>query len=99
MDAYFSQEIEKADMISFTVKYDQQLSELQKRLEEAQNRRDSKQDPAALRAQLQAEVTAILQGEIESEVFYKSLLQSLTVYKDRHLELRLKHLPQVFYFV
>lgn len=99
MDAYFSREIEKADMISFTAKYDQQLSELQKRLEETQNRRDSKQDPAALRTQLQAEVTAILQGETESEVFYKSLLHSLTVFKDRHLELRLNWLPQVFHFV
>ena len=99
MDAYFSREISKADMISFTEKYEQQLSDFRTRLEEAQNRRDRKQDPAGLRAQIQAEVTAILQGETESEVFCKSLLHSLTVFKDRHMELRLNHLPHVFHFV
>lgn len=99
MDAYFSREISKEDMISFTAKYDQQLSEVQKRLEEAQTRRESIQDSAALRAQLQAEVTAIFMEETESEVFYKTMLHSLTVFKDRHLELRLSWLPQVFHFV
>ncbi len=99
MDAYFSREIEKEDMIFFTAKYDQELSELQNRLKEAQTRRDSKQDPAELRSQIKSEVMAILQGETESEVFYKTMLHSLTVFTDRHLELRLNHLHRVFYFV
>lgn len=99
MEAYFSREISKVDMISFTEKYEHQLSDLRTRLEEAQNRRDRKQDPAGLRAQIQSEVAAILRGETESEVFCKSLLHSLTVFKDRHMELRLNHLPQVFHFI
>ena len=98
MDAYFSREISKEDMISFTEKYGQQLSDLQKRMADALKRKENKQDSAALRATIQAEVTAILQGEAESEVFYKTLLQSLTVFQDRHMELRLNHLPQVFHF-
>ena len=98
MDAYFSREISKEDMISFTAKYEQQLSDLRKRLEEAQNRKGSKQDSTALRTQIHSEVTAILRGETESEVFYKNLLESLTVFKDRHMELRLKWLPLVFHF-
>jgi len=98
MDAYFSREISKEDMISFTEKYGQQLSDLQKRMDDALKRKENKQDSAALRATIQAEVTAILQGEAESEVFYKTLLQSLTVFQDRHMELRLNHLPQVFHF-
>jgi len=47
---------------------------------------------------IQEKVTAILNGDIDSEVFYKVLLQSLTVFKDRHMELRLNWLPQVFFF-
>ena len=98
MDAYFSREISKEDMLSFAEKYEQQLSDLRKRLEEAQNRKDSNHDSAALRTQIQSEVSAILNGETESEVFYKTILESLTAFKDRHMELRLNWLPQVFYF-
>ena len=96
MDAYFSREISKEDMISFTEKYEQQLSDLRKRLEEVQ--KDSKQDFTALKMKIHSEVSAILRGETESEVFYKTTLHSLTVFKDRHMELRLNHLPHVFHF-
>lgn len=98
MDAYFSQDISKEDMISFTARYEHQLSDLQKRLEDAQMRKNTNQDSTALRMQIQSEVSAILKGNTESEVFYKTLLQSLTVFKDRHMELRLNWLPQVFHF-
>lgn len=98
MDAYFSQEISKEDMISFTERYNQQLSNLRIRLREAQNRMDNKQDYAALRTQIQSEIREILNGETENEVFYKNILESLTVFKDRHIELRLNHLPQVIHF-
>ena len=98
MDSYFSREISKEEMLSFTAKYEQQLCSLRKRLEEAQKRKDNNQDCVALRTQIQSEVAAIMNGEIESEVFYKTLLQNLTVFKDRHMELRLNWLPQVFHF-
>ena len=38
MDSYFSREISKEEMLSFTAKYEQQLCNLRRRLEEAQNR-------------------------------------------------------------
>lgn len=99
LDAFFSREITQEDMVSLTAKYERQLYDLRKRLEEANNFRENNRDSATHRAQIQSEITAILSGETESEVFYKTLLQSLTVFKDRHLELRLNWLPQVFYFV
>ena len=98
MDSYFSREISKEEMLSFTAKYEQQLCSLRKRLEEAQNRKENNQDSTTLRAQIQSEVAAILNGETESEVFYKTILESLTVFKDRHMELQLNWLPQVFHF-
>ena len=98
IDAYFSQEITKEDMQTMTVKYEQQLHNLQKRLEDAVLRKKNKQDSAALRSTIHSEVTAILNGETKSEVFYKTMLESLTVFRDRHIELRLNCLPHIFLF-
>ncbi len=98
MDSYFSREISREDWKTFTEKYTRQLSDLTSRLEEALQRKEARQDSEGLRAQLQQEVTAIVRGDTESQVFYKTLLHSLTVFKDRHLELRLNGLPQVFDF-
>ena len=98
LDAYFSGEITKEDMQTMKERYVRQLSDLRNRLKKAKIQKETKQDPAGLRTQIQSEILAILRGESESEVFYKTLLHSLTVYKDCHMELRLNRLPQVFYF-
>ena len=75
-----------------------ELEELRQKQKEAEFRQRDNRDPKTLRAALQSEITGILNGEIESEVFFKTLLDSLTVFKDRHMELRLNLLPQVFQF-
>ena len=98
LDAYFSQEITREDMQAMKERYEHQLKGLQRRLEDALKRKENRQDSETLRSKMQSEVMAILSGNTESEVFYKILLQSLTVFKDRHMELRLNHLPQVFHF-
>lgn len=98
MDAYFSREISKEDMLTMTGKYEQRLNSLRQRLEETEERKDRNQDLAAQRQTIQSVVRAILDGETESEVFCKTLIESLTVFKDRHMELRLNWLPHVFYF-
>lgn len=98
MDSYFSKEITKEDMQSMNWKYDRQIDELRQRLKEAELRQRENRDSKTLRATIQSEVAGILNGEIESEVFYKTMLDSLTVFKDRHMELRLNLLPQVFQF-
>lgn len=98
MDSYFSKEITKEDMQSMNWKYDRQITELRQRLNEADLRQRKNRDFKTLRATIQSEVAGILNGEIESEVFCKTMLDSLTVFKDRHMELRLNLLPQVFQF-
>ena len=96
MDAWFSREISKEDMVAFLAKYDQQMSELQKRLEEALTQQDNSD---SLRRKLQSEINAILNGETENTAFCKTILDNLTIFKDRHMELRLNWLPQVFHFI
>ena len=94
MDSYFSGEITKEDMLAMHQKYAGQLERLRRR-QEAECLGRERQDPAAIRAV----VAGILKGEIESEVFYKTMLESLTVFKDRHMELRLCELPQIVNFL
>lgn len=98
MDSYFSEEITRADMLSMNRRYDRQIEELLRRKKAAELRRLENRDAESLRTALQTEVAEILAGRIESEVFCKTILESLTVFKDRHMELRLKCLPQVFWF-
>ena len=98
MDSYFSGEITREDMQAMSDQYERQRNGIQRRLEEAEKRKARKLDPEGLRAEIQRDVAAILKGDTESEVFYKTLLQSLTVFNDRHVELRLNHLPQIYHF-
>ena len=98
MDSYFSGEIAKEDMQAMNRKYDGQMKDLRRQKKEAELRRYENQDSKALRTAIQMEVSGILNGEIESEVFCKTMLDSLTIFKDRHMELRLHLLPQVFRF-
>lgn len=79
-------------------KYEQQLAFLQERFVKAEKRQCESNDPQHLKAAIQSEVAAILEGERSSEVFSKMLISSLTVFRDRHMDLRLNYLPQVFRF-
>lgn len=98
LDSYFSREISREDMCLMNRKYDDRLEDLRKRQEEAVRRRREKQDMASLRETVEREITAILNLETGSQVFCKTMLESLTVFKDRHMELRLKGISHVFQF-
>ena len=98
MDSYFSGEIKKEDMQAMNRKYDSQMEDLRQQKKEAELRQYENRDSKTLRTAIQTEVSDILTGEIESDVFCKTMLDSLTVFKGRHMELRLTLLPQVFQF-
>lgn len=98
MDSYFSEEITKEDMQAMNRRYDAQMEELRQRQRDAELRQKEKRDSKALRSAIQSELSDILSGKIESEAFCKNMLESLTVFRDRRMELRLQRLPQVFRF-
>ncbi|HJA48218.1 MAG TPA: recombinase family protein [Candidatus Agathobaculum intestinipullorum] len=98
MDAYFSSDISKEDMRAMKKRYETQSAALQARLEKASASKLHGDGTAQLKATIQTEVTALLNLDTESEVFCKAMLDRLTVYEDRHMELRLNDLPQVFRF-
>ena len=98
MDSYFSNEISKEDMHAMKQKYDEQLFTLRKRQHTAEQQKSRATDLDALQQKIEREIMAILTMEVNSEVFCKSIVACMTVFKDRHIELRLHHLPHEFYF-
>ena len=98
-DSYFSGDIAKEDMLALKSKYDGQSESLKKRIKKAEEQRLLGNGTEALRREIQADVDSLLRFHRESEVLCKTLLDRLTVFPDRHLELRLNDLPQVFRFV
>ena len=56
-------------------------------------------DPASLKRDLEERAGAIARGETSFQSFYGALLDSITVYPSRRLEVRLKHLPGVWTFL
>lgn len=98
LDAFFSGDVTAQELECFRLRYDDQLIELRKRLEAAENRNASASDEEKLREKIRQELTLILSGQIESQVLYQHLLECITVYQDGHLELKLNELPQIFRF-
>lgn len=98
MDSYFSKEISKADMQTMKDKYENQMHSLSLRLSEAELRNLEYANTRTIQSAIEAEILSILSGETESDGYFKAMLHSLTVFKDRHMELRLNYLPQVFWF-
>lgn len=97
LDSYFSMEISKADMQAMNQNYDRQIQKLRQKMAEL-SPMESK-DEKTLRNSIHDQVAGLLSGQIESEVFYKTILEGMTVYKDRQIQLRLHELPHVFVFV
>jgi hypothetical protein len=98
LDSYFSGEITREEMQIMNRKYEAQWEDLLRRQRDAEQRKKVHEDSAVLRSSLEARIARILNLETESQAFCKSLVESITVFKDRHLELRLQESPQVFLF-
>lgn len=96
LDSYCGGHINEEDMLAMKEHYDTLLETCRNQLEDAENRWKQHRQ---LEEDIRKEAAAILTMERESEVFCKTILDSITVFKDRHLELRLKELPAVFHFL
>lgn len=93
MDAYFSGHITVQEMQEMKARYQRELdfvhAQLQQNLPATRHVRVQKATQTA---------SSILYGKMESEVFFKTLVEQITVFPDRHLELELCGLPQIFHF-
>lgn len=95
LDSYYSGEISNHDMNSLKLNYDTQLTSLLTKKQEAEDKAKKHKDHCQ---HIRTELRKLLHFHTDSEVFLKSMLERLTVYKDRHMELKLRNLPFIFWF-
>ena len=79
-------------------KYDQQMEGLKRSLAAAREREQLNYDTGMLRADVKAHIARLANQE-RDEVFFRGILDGLTVHPDRHAELRLDFLPKKWRFV
>ncbi len=99
LDAFFSRQITKAEMKLVNERYDRELDALRIRLDAAHSREGVAYEPEDLRKDVGRQITAIVRGKTDSEIFYKNLLDHMVVYRDRRVEVYLNLLPQKWTFI
>ena len=98
LDAFFTGDITADEMRVMKARYDREQDDLWKRLKAAEARENPATDGVDLYCGIEREIIDLMNGRIKSVAFYRTLLDHITVFPDRHLELRLNYLTQVFQF-
>lgn len=98
LDAFFAGDITADEMRAMKARYDGEQDALWNCLKAAEVCESPARDDADLYLGIKREILNLLNGQSESVVFYRTLLNHITVFPDRHLELHLNHLTQVFWF-
>ena len=99
LDAFFSKNITKEDMRMMNERYDKQIGELQERLQAVKAREQIHYETGSLKSDVRKQVTDMVSGLTESEIFYKNVLDQMIVYPDQRVEVKLNLLPQKWIFV
>lgn len=99
LDAFFSQTVTKEEMRLMNERYDQELAALDQRIQAVREKQKLCYDASRLADDVRQKVKAIVCGETDSEVFYKNILDHMTVYRGGRVELHLNLLPQKWVFV
>ena len=99
LDAFFSRDITREEMRRMTGRYDREAAELREQLAQARARSESSCEKAALRDDTRRRVAGLVNGEGDSEIFCKTILDHMVVYRDQRVEVRLNLLPQTWCFV
>lgn len=99
LDAFFSRDITREEMRRMTGRYDREAAGLRERLSRAGVRPEISCAKAALRDDIRRRVAGLVNGEGDSEIFCKTILDHMVVYRDQRVEVRLNLLPQTWCFV
>ena len=99
LDTFFFGIITKEEMQMMKERYNARLADLRKRLDEVRERDQMSYGTDRLYDDVRRQVTEIITGETDSEVFYKNILDHMVVYKDHRVELRLNFLPHKWTFI
>lgn len=89
LDAFFAGSIAADDLELINSQYSRRMAELTEKIAAAEKQESQSWDAAAL----EQDIRAIVNGETASDDFYGRLLDRITAYPDRRVEVRLKLLP------
>ena len=93
LDAFFTKVISKDDMILINAEYDRRINELTEHIATITLQENASFDAITRKENICTAVKTILSGETVSENFYGNLLDHITAYKSRYIEVHLKWLP------
>lgn len=99
LDAFFARSISKDDMKLMNAEYDRRISELTDKIGLAEKRESLSYDTQTLSKDIHAKVTSVVSGETATDHFYGNLLDHITAYPDRRMEVHLKLLPTKWTYV
>lgn len=89
LDSYFSGIITEEEMRLMTERYDGEISALREKIAII---------PLCEFDKIRNKVAAVVNGENSCDILYRMLLDRMTVYKEGRVEVRLKEIPEAFYF-
>lgn len=93
LDAFFTKVISRNDMILINAEYDRRINELTEHIAKITLQENTPFDAITQKENICTAVKTILSGETVSENFYGNLLDHITAYKSRYIEVHLKWLP------
>lgn len=97
LDAFAAGSVSRQDMVLMNGEYDGKIARLTQALED-EKKRDSSLEALDFAATIQEKVCDIVYGRTATDGFCGNLLQSVTVFPDRRLEVRLRGLPGKWVF-
>lgn len=99
LDAFFAKSISKDDMKLMNAEYDRRMTVLTDKIAAAEKRESLSYDTTTLEKDIRAKVLGIVSGETAPGNFYGNLLDHITAYPDRRMEVHLKLLPTKWTYV
>lgn len=99
LDAFFAQSISKDDMKLMNAEYDSKITQLTDKISAAEKQESLSYDTRTLPKDIREKITGVVEGETATDNFYGNLLDHITAYPDRRLEVNLKLLPTKWNYV
>lgn len=99
LDAFFAHSISKDDMKLMNAEYDSKMTDLTDKISAAEKRDNLSYDTRTLPIDIREKVAGVVNGETATDNFYGNLLDHITAYPDRRLEVNLKLLPTKWNYV
>ena len=98
LELYMDKSITKQDFQSMSAKYDAEIAALNKEMQACEAQQQIRQNQDALLSEITATLHTVSSGREWDDIFYRHLLDKITVYDDSRIEVYLNLLPAKWRF-